>query len=401
MKVTNGHKTTSKILIVTPWYPNMYDKMFGLFVQRHAEIVSTDVHVGVLYIHGTDQNLNEKFKLEVSGNKILEIRVYFQKKPDEKGIFSNLLNKIRYVSAFLKAWHFYKQNYGLPDIIHVHILTRAGLQALYLKYFYRIPYVITEHWSRYMPENNSYQGWGRKLLTKWVVKNASVLSAVSQKLMESMKAAGLRHSCYKLVYNYVDTDLFKPPKEKQSNKPVHFLHVSCFEDKSKNISGLINVVEQLKNKGYDFQMTMVGNGKDFERIQQIIKEKELNSVITCTGVLEGETLADYYQKADYQVLFSNYETFGIVVYEGFAAGLPAITTRTADFEQHVDKNKGLLVNINDQDDLFKTMENCITQQPKFETDHLRNYVIQYFSKKAVLQQIKDMYNIALKKAYVD
>ena len=402
MKANKLRNNNPGVLLFTPWYPNRYDSMFGLFVQRHAEIISVDEPVVVIYIHGTDQNLKSNFEIEVSQkDNLQEIRIYFTKKSNNKGVLSGISSMIRYIRAFFKVWRFYKKNFNLPDIIHVNVLTRSGLQALYLKYIYKIPYVITEHWSRYMPGNNSFRGWIHKQLTKIVVKNARAVSAVSQKLLKSMKDAGLEHSNYKLVYNYVDTHLFKPPKENIKNEVIHFLHVSCFEDKSKNISGIINVIEQLQTMGYDFKMTMVGDGVDFDRVQNLIAEKNLNSVITCTGVLEGQALASYYQQADYQVLFSNYETFGIVVYEGFAAGLPAIATKTADFDYHIDEKKGILVDVKDQQGLFEAMKYCIEKQPEFKTDYLRNYAIQYFSKDAVLQQIKDLYDSALKQGYVN
>ena len=41
---------------------------------------------------------------------------------------------------------------NLPDLVHVQVALKAGLIALYLKWKYRIPYVLTEHWSGYYPE---------------------------------------------------------------------------------------------------------------------------------------------------------------------------------------------------------------------------------------------------------
>ena len=40
------------------WYPNRYDKMFGLFVQKHAEAVSIYCDVAVLYVHA-DENIKD------------------------------------------------------------------------------------------------------------------------------------------------------------------------------------------------------------------------------------------------------------------------------------------------------------------------------------------------------
>ena len=38
-----------KILFLARWYPNRYDPMFGLFIQRHAEAVQKYCQVGVVY----------------------------------------------------------------------------------------------------------------------------------------------------------------------------------------------------------------------------------------------------------------------------------------------------------------------------------------------------------------
>ncbi len=41
----------------------------------------------------------------------------------------------------------------LPDLVHVQVAMKAGLVALYLKWKYKIPYVLTEHWSGYYEED--------------------------------------------------------------------------------------------------------------------------------------------------------------------------------------------------------------------------------------------------------
>ena len=60
-----------KILFMSHWYPNRYDKMFGLFVQKHAEAVSIYCDVAVLYVHA-DENIKDFELIKQKINKVTE-----------------------------------------------------------------------------------------------------------------------------------------------------------------------------------------------------------------------------------------------------------------------------------------------------------------------------------------
>lgn len=378
-----------RILFFTPWYPHRYDSMLGLFVQRHAETLADDYRVSVIYLHADSQMQNRKFELGITDHKgVEEIRVYYQKTT------SAVLNVSRYFRAFLVAWKYYQKTNGKPDISHVHVLTRAGLWAWWLKMRYGIPYIITEHWSRYLPEKNTYHGFLRKMLTKRVVSNAAAVSAVSLRLMNAMKKQGLKHPCYKPLYNLVDTDLFQPATNDGREK-TRFIHVSCFEDRSKNISGIISAAQKLKQQGLDFELMMVGDGIDFGLLKKKAEEYNLQEQVFFSGVLEGEELAEEFRKSDFQLLFSNYETFGIVVYEGFAAGVPVICTKTADLPAHISEDMGFLVEVGDTEALSQRMAQCILDKPVFNSNKLRSFVQENFSREAVKKQLEELYRIAL------
>ena len=96
---------------------------------------------------------------------------------------------------------------GKLDLVHLHILTRMGLLAWITSVTRRWRYVVTEHWSRYLPSVNIYAGGLRKLLTKWVVKRAQVMMPVTSNLKEAMESHGLYNSNYQIVPNVVD-DIF-------------------------------------------------------------------------------------------------------------------------------------------------------------------------------------------------
>ena len=59
-------KENLKVLYLARWYPNRYDSMPGLFIQRHAEAASKFCRLGVVYTHVVDSEKIKGFDLELS-----------------------------------------------------------------------------------------------------------------------------------------------------------------------------------------------------------------------------------------------------------------------------------------------------------------------------------------------
>ena len=176
------------IVFLARWYPHRYDPMLGLFVQRHAEAAALYNDVSVIYVHA-DENICQKFDIvDETVNNVRTIRVYYRKS------WSKIISLLRFFKANNKALKMLPK----PDIIHVHILTRLGLVALRQKRLHGTPYIITEHWSRYLP-GNDFSGLLRKKLTKTVVRHASAVTTVTDILAKAMQSHGLRcdSTCYR------------------------------------------------------------------------------------------------------------------------------------------------------------------------------------------------------------
>ena len=224
------------ILFLARWYPHRFDPMFGLFVQRHAEAVALTCHVSVVYVHQNQQGANVLELTQNIEHGVNAIRVYYNK-PMTKGIVSRAVSLYRYFKAVFRGIQKARQIAGQPALIHVHVLTRLGLVALFYQIWHRIPYIITEHWSRYLPGNQGFNGLIYKYLTAWVVRNAGMVTTVTENLATAMQGHGLTNKKYVILPNVVDMQLFKPVENKRLTAVTHIVHVSCFEDQSKNIWG--------------------------------------------------------------------------------------------------------------------------------------------------------------------
>lgn len=120
----------------------------------------------------------------------------------------------------------------------------------------------------------------------------------------------------------VDAELFHPVKRRRAADDAE--HVLGFVGRlsvEKNIAGLVAVQDELERMGVtNFRFLIVGHGGD----EQWLRERLHRA--TFTGVLRGEELATAYAGMDVFVFPSHTDTFGNVVLEALASGVPAVVT---------------------------------------------------------------------------
>lgn len=353
----------NNVIFLARWYPHRYDPMFGLFVKRHAEAAAMFNKITVIYAQPVE-NLEKKFEAETNedGN-LKEIRVYFRKTD----------NKIVSIARFFKAVLKGLKLAPKPDLIHVHILTRLGVIALIHNIFHKTPYIITEHWSRYLP-GNDFGGFLHRKITAFVVKKAKTVTTVTQNLATAMKNRGLKNDNYIVLPNVVDTNLFKPVEKTRDDIP-HFTNISCFEDKSKNISGLLEAVAILKEKNRKFLCTLIGDGMDFEAMRQKCHDLGLDDVVKFTGMLEGEELAETLANQDFLVISSNYENLPVVILEALSCGLPIVSTDVGGINEVIGDGNGILVRKGEAETIAAAIDEMFIRYRDFQKESLREKIV--------------------------
>jgi glycosyltransferase involved in cell wall biosynthesis len=358
------------ILYLARWYPNKFDNMYGLFVKRHAEAAAIKHRISVFYIHASD-DLPVKHETEVKKGFISEYFYYYRKAKTGMALMDSLLNMWRFVKGYLVL----RRKIHKPDLIHVHILTRLGVIAYLANKISNIPYIITEHWSRYQKGNNGYKGFLRKYATRLVTSNASVFTTVTMDLKDAMADHGIKNHSHRILYNVVDPKVFFPENKAYKKTEIKKLcHVSCFDDEPKNISGLIDCIHELAAKRNDFVVELVGTGKDLEKIKFKVNALGLESVVSFKGLLEGRSLGDQVRSADIMLLFSNYENMPVVINEAFCCGVPVLSSDVGGIHEIVDHSNGILVRKGDKTNFV--------HQLNYMLDHLDEYDQKQISQKA-------------------
>ncbi len=385
-----------KVLFIPKWYPHRNDSMLGLFVQRHAVAVSEYADVSVLFVVSDERN-KQVFEIETHvQDGITEILIYTKKYNSKIAILNSIVNGYRYLTAHIAGWKIIEQTDNKPDINHVHILTRAGIMALFFKIRYKIPYVITEHWSRYLPHHQGgYSGAIRKKITGKVLKASAGISTVSKALQSGMNAIGLNHPNWKIIPNVVDTKLFQSNDSNNNSDLIRISHISCFEEKSKNTGGILRAAKSLKDLGREFELVMIGNGPDWEKTKKHATELNLEDSIRFTDVLEGDDLVDEMSRCHFSVLFSNYETFAIVIPENLSLGIPVIATDVGGIPEVLPLEYGKLIPPKDEAALSEAMAFMMDHYTEYDADAMRNYVEESYSYDEVGKLFYRMYEEAV------
>ena len=373
--MTTKANSRLKVVNLARWYPNRYDPMPGLFIQRHAEAANIYCDAGVVYTHQVEGKYDGSNVYDVDNsvvNNVPTVKVYYLASKIKLLSLNKIVNIFRFFKANIIGIKLVKKQLGGMDIVHVHVLTRLGLIALYIKIFHGKPYLISEHWSRYLDLTGSFNGFLRKRVTKIIVKYASFITTVTDNLAKAMQSHRLLNTNYITLPNVVNEIFLNIEKSDSTDSIVKFVHVSCFEDKSKNVSGLLRVIHKLAEVRCDFIFTLVGDGMDMDWLRNYAMELGLtDKQLVFTGLLEGEKLVEEMANADMMVIFSNYENFPVVINESFSMGIPVIATRVGGIPERINSDNGVLIDTGSEDQLLHSLISFLDGELSFNANEIK------------------------------
>jgi len=227
-----------------------------------------------------------------------------------------------------RQWKALQREGWMPDVVQLNVIQKQGLLAMWLKKRYGIPYIIVEHWTGYLPENHSVaKNSIHTRFMKRVCSRAEVVMPVSTQLAQAMQALGFQAKRWERIDNVVDDFFFEPRVKSQEPRVKTLLNITCFDEPHKNVKGLLRAARMLSEKRQDWQLVLVGTGVDYQAVRAYAESLDIpDGLLLWTGELTPREVADWMHRADAFVLSSRYETYGVVLAEAAAAGLPILST---------------------------------------------------------------------------
>lgn len=379
-----------RVLFLPRWYPNRYDPMPGLFIRTLAEVLTRWCDVAVIYLHPDQQLSKTTDVVFAEENQVRVLRVYYPAKSGGTGILRKIREAVRYYRISKKTILSIKD--FRPDIVHAHILTRTALIGWRFGRFFGAPLVISEHWSRYLPGKIPFTGMFHRFLTQWVAGQAGALIPVSRILHEAMKRHGIENSKPVIVPNIVDSSRLFPLPGKQLDPVRTVLHISCFDERSKNISGFLETVKAVYTRRSDFRVIMAGEGPDLDAMREYARYLGLQEPeVKFSGLIPATELSGLFQKADFTVVSSHYETFGTVIVESLACGVPVLSTSVGIAPEVIGPANGLLVPPGDPDSFTEAFVKMLDICRDFNPTEISGTLGNRFDTETVGMQVVKIY----------
>lgn len=379
-----------KILIIPSWYPNSFNTLGGIFFKEQAEALARYGHdVSVL-------SINQYSVREILKHKkiIYKNHRFTQKNVDTYMLEYPSIPKLHFFKQKINLYFFkkkfieYVKRSGLPDIVHAHSFM-AGCFALWIKETYNIPYIVTEHFS----------GFAREIISKSQLQMAQEVFAHSQaNIAVSNEFKELLEDKFdgefQYIPNIVNTHFFTPV-QKHSDKRFKFINIA-FLDKNKNQSMLVKAFAKVFKSNDKVTLTIVGDGPEYDTLKQLIEKLQMQKQIFLYGKANRDEVKKLLQQSDAFVLSSLYETFGVVVIEAMACGLPVVATKCGGPESIVQNDKLGLLAEKDTESLAQSMQYLYQNKDKYDSKYIVQYAKNNFGEETVCQQLTNLYRVKSK-----
>ena len=275
-----------------------------------------------------------------------------------------------------------------PDVIHAHF-GEIGCMAAYLAREKCIPLVVTEH-SESMNKSTCPPALLR--CTKWGYEAAHQVIAVGRGLADNIRRlTGVEPV---VIPNVVSLDIFLGVR--RTPHPGFRYAVTATLVVGKRHRMLLEAFSTIHQRHSDAFLYVIGDGPERTALEQKAQELGLADAIRFCGQLSRMEIAKTYDRCDCFVLPSASETFGVAYAEAMAAGLPVIATRCGGPEGFVTVENGLLVDVDDRDQLERAMEHMYEHAADYDSGTIRASAGQ-FSPSAVSAQLISLYQACLQK----
>jgi len=269
------------------------------------------------------------------------------------------------------AQHCYEAGYT-----HIHISTPGptGLAGLAVARLLGLPVSGTYHtsfpeYAKILTEDAFVEDVVWKLMV-WFYDQLDTVYAPSKATAAGLQEKGLSESKIRVYPRGVDTGRFRPDvppdgaaeRFNLNKERVNLVYVGRVS-REKNLPLLAEAFHALHAQNVPARLVVVGDGPYRAEMERTLAGTEA----VFTGCLDGEELPAVYAACDALVFPSTTDTFGNVVLEAQAAGLPVIISdEGGPMENMVPGQTGLVVQAGDIAGLSQAMQTLVEDGPRRE-----------------------------------
>ena len=383
-------KAKPHILFITSWYPTN-ESSAGTFVELHlialqsrgykcAVLLSGEATFGNFAAQMFNKSKFLKFRKRSDSTYIDNLTVH--KLPLRMYSFPEKQRKLNLLRNAEKSIEKYLAKNGKPDVIFHHGVFDYCYLTNHIRSTFNIPVWYMENSPNLseteFPCANSFDSMKSQ---KEFAQNADRRFAVTDAYVRRMTR--LFEAPFEYCPNVITDDFFINPQEiKKDKDSFQFINVAILDKRKNQILILEAFAKKFKDQS-KFKLVIAGDGKLLEPLRKQAKDLGISDQCQILGFQSRKKIIELLDQSHCFVLSSHSETFGVVIIEAMARGLPAISSRIDGPTEIINDQNGYFFEPDNADDLAEVMSEMVECYNTFNPELIIDSVKQRFGPDAV------------------
>ena len=395
-----------RILVVPSWFPSPQAPLSGIFFAEQTELLAKHAPTAEVHVFAVPRRTLEiPFKRPLDAARALgrwwrqapkhavrgnadnyTVHTFESLTWAERVAHGGLVYEAR---RMLRVAREIERTRGRFDVVHAHVTHPGGFVAEQLARWLDVPLVVSEHMSPF-PFDDMYGADGRpRPDVMSAIEAATRVTAVSRAHARSIE--GFTTRAVEVMPNFIDETRFAPG-ERHDDSTIRLLSVGHLCEQ-KGFDVLLRALRAGLDQGLPLQLSIVGKGHLREPLEALSAELGLAAHVTWLGAPDRALMPEIYRSADVFALASRHESFGVVVIEALASGVPVVATECGGPEEIVTPACGAIVPIED----FAALATAIGEvaHRRLEPAAIRAHFAANYAASAVVPRLMSLYSEAI------
>lgn len=282
------------------------------------------------------------------------------------------------------------------DIIHAHYAVPHAICAILAKQMAQHPVkiVTTLHGTDITILGIDHS---LKKMIQFGIEQSDAVTAVSHSLVNQTKEMLEIRRPIHVIYNFVNEQEYRAQNKTKLKEKcgIHkdekvLIHISNFR-KVKRLEDVIYTFARVYKK-VPSKLLLIGDGPEYGRIYDLVQELQLENAVQFLG--KQKNIPSLLSMADIKLLLSEKESFGLVLLEAMACGVPCIGSNVGGIPEVInDGVTGYVEEVGDIEAFAARTIELLNDSAKWQNFSInaQNRVLQHFSSDNIKKQYEDVY----------
>lgn len=285
------------------------------------------------------------------------------------------------LNASVKNLKAYISTHGKPDVIFHHGIFDYTYISAHLSEIFQIPIWYMENSPNIeegvFPCANPFASDEER---KTFVMNVERRFAVTNAYVDKMER--IFNAPFELVPNVITDDFFVSNPAPRSTKPFVFCNVAIM-DSRKRQDLIIEAFAEAFGGDDNYRLVIAGDGKLKQTLIDLAEKLGVSNQVDVPGYLNRDEVKDLLDRSNAFVLASRAETFGVVVIEAMARGIPAISSNIDGTREIINDTNGIVFEEGSKEGLTEAFRRLISNYDIYDPKKIVEDVKSRFGPDAV------------------